>query len=412
MIIIDKLLEQREVKRQPIRVGLIGAGFMARGVVRQIVKYTKGMKLVGIANRTIEKAENILKEAGTDTKNILITHDYEKLIDSPDIDVIFEVTGALEYGANVITKALKKGKHVVSYNAELDATVGSVLVKIAKENGVIYTLADGDQPGVEMNLYRYVKGMGLNPLVCGNIKGLQDPYRTPTTQKAFAEKWGQNPSMVTSFADGSKISFEQACVANAIGFGVAKRGMNGYVLPPKTPVEDVINHFNYEEIKKTNGIVDYVVGAEPNGGIFVLAETDDPVQKHYLNLYKVGQGPLYCFYVPYHLCHFDAPQSIARALLFSDETLTPLLHPTVEVITVAKKDLKKGEKLDPIGHYMTYGECENTSIARKENLLPMGLAEDCVLTKDVKKDEVIRFDAVTIPEGRLIDKLWNEQFSK
>jgi predicted homoserine dehydrogenase-like protein len=281
---------------------------------------------------------------------------------------------------------------------------------MADKAGVVYTLSDGDQPGVEMNLYRYVLGMGLKPVLCGNIKGLHDPYRTPETQKAFADKWHQTPAMVTSFADGSKISYEQACVANATGMSVAKRGMHGYVLEPNSPIETVVNQFNVEELSAGSGLVDYVVGAEPNGGIFVLATTEDKLDRHFLDLYKVGKGPLYCFYTPYHLCHFHTRSSIARAVLFNDPVIAPKDKVMVEVIAAAKRDLKAGETIDPIGHFMTYGLCENSTMARKENLLPLGLAENCTLRRDIPKDQVLTFDDVVVPQGRLIDQLWQQQF--
>lgn len=411
MYVIDKKLQQLHDGNKPIRVGMIGAGFMARGIAIQILNYTKGMELVGIANRTTSKAENILKEAKAEDRGVFITDDPHELLKRDDIDVIVEATGAMEYGTQVMLEAIAQGKHIVSMNAEVDATIGHALRDRAQEAGVIYTVADGDQPGVQMNLYRYVKGLGLKPVLCGNVKGLQDPYRTPTTQKAFAEKWGQNPYMVTSFADGTKISFEQACVANATGMGVAKRGMHGPTVQPGTQLEKTVELYPQEDLLKGNGIVDYVVGAVPNGGIFVLATHDDPIQKHYLNLYKVGPGPLYCFYNPYHLCHFEVPSSIARVMLFNDETLTPVGDtPNVEVVAAAKRDLKAGEKLDALGGYTMYGLCENSKTARKENLLPIGLAEDAVLKRDVKKDECMTFDDVTLPKGRKIDALWKQQF--
>lgn len=272
-------------------------------------------------------------------------------------------------------------------------------------------MADGDQPVVEMNLYRFVKGLGVKPVVCGNIKGLHDPYRNPTTQEGFAKKWGQNTEMVTSFADGSKISFEQAVVANATGMRVGKRGMYGSTYMD-THISEAVNWYATEQLLESNGIVDYVVGAIPNPGIYVLGTIDDPIQKHYLNLYKLGEGPLYCIYTPFHLCHFEVPNTIARAVLFDDTALTPLGKPFVDVITTAKKDLFAGEVLDGIGGYATYGLCENYDTARNENLLPLGLAEGCIAKRNILKDEVITFNDVEIPEGRLTDKLWKEQIEK
>jgi predicted homoserine dehydrogenase-like protein len=258
-----------------------------------------------------------------------------------------------------------------------------------------------------MNLYRFVKSMGLTPLLCGNIKGLQDPYRNPTTQAGFAQRWGQKPHMVTSFADGTKISFEQAIVANATGMTVAQRGMLGYEFTGH--IDEMTKIYDVDQLKELGGIVDYVVGAKPGPGVYVFATHDDPQQQHYLNLYKLGEGPLYSFYTPYHLCHFEVPLSVARAVLFQDAVLSPLHGPLVDVVTTAKINLSAGETLDGIGYYMTYGQCETTAIARKQNLLPIGLAEGCRLRRDIQRDQVITYDDVELPEGRLADQLRFEQ---
>jgi predicted homoserine dehydrogenase-like protein len=274
---------------------------------------------------------------------------------------------------------------------------------------VVYTGADGDQPGVIINLYRFVKGIGVKPVLCGNIKGLHDPYRNPMTQEAFAKKWGQKAHMVTSFADGSKISFEQAIVANATGMRVAKRGMHGPTVPSGTPIDGAVNWYPLNDLIEGPGIVDYVVGAVPAPGIFVLGTHDHPAQQHYLNLYKLGEGPLYVFYRPYHLCHFEVPNSVARAVLFDDATIAPVGAPLVEVVAAAKTDLKAGDVLDGIGYYMTYGLAENADTTLQENLLPIGIAENCRLKHDIAKDQVLTYRDVELPEGRLIDQLRQEQ---
>ena len=181
----------------------------------------------------------------------------------------------------------------------------------------------------------------------GNVKGLQDPYRNPTTQKGFAEKWGQNPAMVTSFADGSKISFEQAIVANATGFVVKSRGMSRG-LEYRGDVMKIGELYDIDEVRRLGGIIDYVVGT-PLTKVYCLAEHPDPKQQHYLNLYKMGEGPLYSFFIPYHLVHFEVPNAIARVVLFRDSVAKPLGGPVVEVCAVAKRDLKAGEVLDDYG---------------------------------------------------------------
>jgi predicted homoserine dehydrogenase-like protein len=424
VIIIDHALRRREAEGRPIRVGMIGAGFMGRGLANQIVNTTIGMRLVAIHNRHVERASEAYAYAGCQAVTAaserecedaiargraVVTDDPMLLCRSPQIDVLVDVTGAVEFGAHVVLEAFAHGKHVILMNAELDATLGPILQVHARRHGVVLSACDGDQPGVEINLFRFVQGLGLIPRVMGNIKGLQDPYRTPTTQRGFAEKWGQNPSMVTSFADGSKVSFEQAVVANATGMRVARRGMLAY--EHRAHVDELTTRYDLDMLRELGGIVEYVVGAQPGPGVFCLAEHTDVRQRHYLNLYKLGEGPLYSFYTPYHLCHFEVPNTIARVALFADAAGQPLSGPSVEVCAVAKRDLQAGETLDDYGHYMTYGEAVNSSEMRAGRYLPEGLVEGCRLTRAIAKDAVLTYDDVVLPQGRLADRLHDEQYA-
>jgi predicted homoserine dehydrogenase-like protein len=425
MIIVDKALEQRQASGNPIRVGMVGAGFMARGIAMQIMNVVPGMELCAVANRNLDAIRQLFSQAGVDR---VLTVDQARQIDdaisagrpvmtddplavcrAERIDVVLEVTGTVEYGARVAMEAIRHGKHICMMNAELDGTIGPVLKANADKAGVVFTNSDGDQPGVTMNLYRFVKGIGIRPVLCGNIKGLHDPYRNPTTQQAFAAQWKQKPHMVTSFADGSKISFEQAIVANATGMRVARRGMLGPTVPAGTPIQEATGLFPLDQLLEGPGIVDYVVGASPGPGVFVLGTHDDPIQKHYLNLYKLGEGPLYCFHTPYHLCHFEVHNTLARAVIFHDAALSPLAAPCVDVVAAAKTDLKRDQTIDGIGHYMTYGLCENADVAYRDGLLPIGLAEGCVLRNDIPKDQVLTYADVQLPPGRLCDQLREEQ---
>jgi predicted homoserine dehydrogenase-like protein len=424
VIILDRELERREAEGRPIRVGMVGAGFMGRGIAKQLLTAAAGMRLVAIANRHPERAREAFSAAGAanivDVSDVdgletaaangvpAVTDDALLLCNGP-LDVVVEVTGTIELAARVALEAIANRKHVVLMNAEVDGTVGPLLKGRADAAGVVITNADGDQPGVTMNVYRFVRGLGVRPVLCGNIKGLHDPYRNPTTQADFAERWGQDPHMVTSFADGSKISFEQAVVANATGMRVLRRGMLGPTVETGTPVREAAALFPADELLEGPGVVDYVVGAEPGPGVFVLGTHDDPMQQHYLDLYKLGSGPLYCFYSPYHLCHFEVPNTVARAALFGDATIAPAGGPVVEVATAAKVDLEPGQELDRIGGYLTYGLAENADAARADNLLPLGLAEGVRVRRRIGRDEVLTFDDVELPDGRLADQLWREQ---
>lgn len=426
MIIVDTALRELEQAGTPIRIGMIGAGFMARGLANQIVNSATGMRLAAVAGRRLERAASVVSYAGREPVRVesakaldaaikrgdtAITQDPMLLCQSTEIDVIVEITGTVEFAAHVVLEAFAHGKDVVLMNAELDATIGPILHVKAKERGVIMSACDGDEPGLQINLVRWVRGLGLVPRVVGNVKGLQDPYRNPTTQKGFAERWGQNPVMVTSFADGTKISCEQAIVANATGFRVLDRGMSRGREFRESP-ENLPNLYLplLDEIRALGGIIDYTVGTIGTK-VYVLAEHPDPKQQHYLELYHMGPGPLYAFWLPYHLVHFEVPSAIARVRLFRDELAAPLGAPVVEVCAVAKRDLARGETLDDYGCYMTYGEAVNSDVMMRERLLPEGLVQGCVLRRGIRRDDVVRYDDVDLPPGRLADVLRSEQYA-
>jgi predicted homoserine dehydrogenase-like protein len=425
MIIVDKALEARATANNPVKVALVGAGFIGRGVVNLITNSVAGMEVVAIVNRTMAGAQRAYTEAGIENAMAVTSvtqledniknrrpsamEDFNLACQAEGIDVILEATGIVEYGAHVVMAAIAHGKHTIMMNAELDATVGPILQVYARKAGIILSGCDGDQPGVEINLFRFVKSMGMKPLLCGNIKGLHDPYRNPTTQEGFAKTWGQNPKMVTSFADGTKISIEQALVANATGFTLAQRGMYGYNV--EGHVDEQTHLFDAEQLQELGGIVDYVVGAKPAPGVFVYATQDDPKQKHFLSYYKMGKGPLYSFYTPNHLVHFEVPNSIARVVLFKDAVFTPDFGPMVDVVATAKVDLYPGDVLDGLGGYKTYGLAEKGSVVYQQGLLPTGLNEGCIVKRHIPKDQVLTYADVDIPPHRLCDQLRAEQDS-
>jgi predicted homoserine dehydrogenase-like protein len=423
MIIVDTALRERERSGRPVRVGVFGAGSMARGFVNQVTNAVPGMVVAAISNRTVERAVDAYRYAGAPAPAVVddlaaldaavasgrpvVTDNPVLLAQCEQIDCLIDITGAIEFGAAIALEAIANGKHMVLMNAEVDATIGPILHDRARAAGVIFTCVDGDQPGVQMNLYRYVQSLGLVPRVLGNVKGMQDEYRTPTTQAGFAERWNQDVTMVTSFADGSKVNFEQCIVANATGFTVAQRGMLRY--DHTGHVDELTTRYDLDMLREVGGIVEFVVGAKPAPGVFCLAEQPDARQLQYLELYKLGTGPLYSFYHPYHLCHLEAPLTVARVVLFGDACGQPLAGPTVEVIAVAKRDLQAGETLDSYGQYMTYGQSEKAAVVRRERLIPEGLVAGCRLVRDIPRDTALRWDDVVAPSDQLAHRLYAEQ---
>jgi len=381
------------------------------------------MRVAAICNRTTHRAHEVFRhaDAGGEVQDVgsagqlddcvragvaAVLQDVHEITAAETIDVVVDATGALEYGARVALAAIDGRKHLVLLNAELDATVGPVLKTLATERGVVTSAADGDQPGVQLNLYDFARQVGLVPRVLGNIKGFHDVRRTPTTQRDFAARWGQRPDMVTSFADGTKVNFEQCVVANATGFSVPQVGMLGRDFSGH--VDDLVSAYDLDELRERTGVVDYVVGAAPAPGVFCLAEAADRAQKHYLELFKLGAGPLYSLYVPYHLCHLEVPTTIARVVGFADG-MQPLDRPYVEVCCVAKTDIEAGRVLDGCGGYLTYGKAMNSAEFARGGFLPMGVAEGCVVGSDLPRDHLLTYDDVQLPEGRLIDTLRRRQ---
>lgn len=424
MVSIDRALVDRESKGQPIRVALIGAGAEGRMIARQLLTPIPGVRLVAIANRTPERAVRAFECGGiTDVRHVTsasaleecvsvnqpaIVEDARVACEAGNIDAIIEATGTVEHGARIAMAAFERGKHVVLVNVELDSTVGPILKAYADRAGVIVTNTDGDEPGVAMTLLRYLRSIGIRPVAAGNLKGFIDRYRTPSTQSEFAARHDQNAAKVTSFADGTKLSMEATVLANATGFGVARRGMYGPAcahvrdLPSLLPADSLLG----------GGIVDYALGADPYTGAFVIGYESDAFKRRDFAYFKMGDGPFFVFYTPYHLPHVQIVSTLARAVLHADATVTPIGGPVCEVAAIAKRDLAAGEVLDGVGGFMCYGLIENIDTFRADGLLPIGLAEECCLLRDVPKDAVIRHADVVPPKGRLSDRLHVEQVER
>jgi predicted homoserine dehydrogenase-like protein len=418
---VHSVLRRLEAEDRPIRVGVVGAGATGRAIALQLGTPVPGIRLAAISNRTPQHAERAFAEAGitgwtaVETEreaNEKIARGTPVLTDDPsvltrcdEIDLIVEVTGSVDFAADVTLDAFKHRKHVVLVNAELDSLVGPLLKIKADEAGVVLTHTDGDEPGVAMTLFRYVESIGLRPVAAGNIKGMVDYYRTPETQLGFATKYDQDVKKVTSFADATKLSMETTVIANATGFRVARRGMHG----PKCEYVRELAQLLPPEAMLNGGIVDYSCGASPYTGAFVIVHEENPYKKAQLAYYKLGDGPFFVFYTPFHLPHIQLPATIARAVIHRDPTVAPISGPSCEVVTVAKKNLKAGTRLDGVGGFCAYGLIDNHTSARAQNALPIALSEDCVLVRDIAKDSVIGFDDVDLPATRLSDTLWLEQ---
>lgn len=418
---LDTALREREALGQPIRVGMVGAGATGRAIALQLGTPAPGIRLVAIANRTLEHGDRAFREGGfADWSRVsaaseaegainrglpVLTDDPSVLTSCDAIDLLVEVTGSVGPAARVVLDAFDHGKHVVLVNAELDSLLGPILKAKADQAGVVVTHTDGDEPGVAMTLLRYLRSLGLRPVAAGNIKGMVDYYRNPDTQKSFAEKNDQDVRKVTSFADATKLSMETTVLANATGFHAGRRGMYG---PACANVREMATLLPAAQMLET-GLVDYAVGAAPHTGAFVIVHEDSALKKAQLAYYKLGDGPFYVFYTPFHLPHIQIASTIGRAFIHQDATVSPVAGPVCEVVTIAKRDLKAGERLDGIGGFCSYGLIENAPTARGMGALPIGLSQGCVLLNNVRKDDVILFEDVEALGDGLVESLWKEQ---
>ncbi len=412
-------LRKRQQLGQTIQVAVVGAGLMGRGIVRQI-DLTPGMLTALIVNRTIKRAIDTFVACGHHANDIIVSHEVDVIqraiesgkpavtdqlgviADLPELSVVVEATGAVQYGAEVAMCAIRNRKHIVTMNAETDATVGPRLKQLADEAGVVYTSSDGDQPGVLMRLVSYVQGIGLEIVAAVNCKGFMDAYATPDTIRPWAQKQRTSLPMTTAFTDGTKMNIENAVLANATGLVPELRGMHGITTEQATALDDCLAVFG------RRGLVDYTLGGDFGGGVFVIGYGDDPVMiQPYMNYLKMGDGPNYLFYRPYHLCHMDTPLSIAEAVLDGEPTIAPRDEPVAEVIAIAKRDLRAGERLDGIGGYTCFGRIDE--IGNAGGLLPIGLTENALLTRPIRGDAPVPLDAVELDDNSLLMRLCREQ---
>ncbi|MBL8513005.1 MAG: Gfo/Idh/MocA family oxidoreductase [Betaproteobacteria bacterium] len=423
MILTDTALAKRLQANNPVRVAMVGAGYMAQCIALQIVQATPGMRLVAISNRTPAKAERIYADAGVpDTvragsaaaledaianNRYVVTDDPSIIWEAGSVEAVIEVTGDPEFGTRVAYESLRHGKHVILLNAEVDASVGPILKTYADRSGVVCTYTDGDEPGVAMNLFRFVESMGVKPMLVGQLKGFLNRYRNPETQREFAEKHNVNAAIVASFADGSKLNLEAAIMGNATGFVPQVRGMHGHAC---AHVKDLLGKFSLEDFAN-GGLVEYVLGAEPHTGAFVIGYNDQPIRRKLMAYLKLGDGPLHMFYTPYHIPPMQLPHSVARAVLFNDPTITARGAPVCDTVAYAKKDLKAGDRLDGMGGFTCYGLVDRYETCRSADYLPMAVSLDCVMKRDMAKDQPITYADVQLPPGRIVDKLRAEMVS-
>ncbi|GAC1536948.1 MAG: hypothetical protein NVS2B7_06970 [Herpetosiphon sp.] len=414
-------LVERERSGNPISVGLVGAGQMGMGLVSQIAGM-QGMNVTAIADIALDRAREALLAIGIEREQIVeadsvsaadqaisegrrvITKRGDLLPQLNSVEAIVEATGVPDLGARIAWAAILGRKHIVLLNVETDVTVGPLLHRMAAAAGVIYTGAAGDEPAATLELYNFARTLGLEVICAGKGKNNPLDHRaTPESMAVRAREVGASPKMLCSFVDGTKTMVEMAALANATGLKLDKRGMHG----PDTTVRELPRIFSSRTqggILDQTGVVDYAIG-DVAPGVFVVFTTKLPVVVDELRYLKMGDGPNWVLYRPYHLTSLETPLSVARAVLNHEATIQPTHGLIAEVLTVAKRPLRAGEKIDGIGGFTVYAGVEMAAVAREQNLLPLGVAQGATLRHDVEQDHVLRYDDVILDETQTVVQL-------
>ena len=431
-MIIRRELEKRESQGDPIKVGIVGAGAMGAGTLHTMHNMA-GMRCCAIADLDVQTAIGALEGNGITDDMIVVTDNRGKaqlaiengktvvtqdalMMTRLDIDVVLEATGSQEAGARVAYESILEGKHIVMLTVETEVLVGPLLARQAKSAGVVYTMAAGDQPGAIMELYHWANSLGFEVIAAGrgNIRYPEDRYQPPDSDSKGRVLISTNPKMTNSFKDGTKSQIEMAAVANATGLLPDIRGMH----EPQAGFLELAKAFALKEdggILSRRGVVEIANAVDEKGnlidenrvhpGVFIVVDSSHPGVKKFMNqFFRWQQGPTGALFRPYHLTCLETPISIARAALFGQETGAPQKLYT-EVLSVAKKDLKAGEMLDGIGGATVYGLVELTDVAQKEDLLPIGFADDIELIKPVRRDQAIKYSDVKVNTDSFLYRL-------
>ena len=419
------LARRMEKLGRPIRIGLIGSGEMGTDIVTQCRQMT-GVAVAAIAEINVDSARSAYRIAGLgedaavadsakalaaaiESKRPVITADSQLICTSDHIDVVIDATGKPAVGAEIGLTAMEHGKHLVMMNVEADVTIGAYLQHEAKRLGVVYTLGAGDEPSSAIEIINFVTSLGY-PIVAAG-KGKNNPLNIDATPDAYmdeAKRRNMNPRMLVEFVDGSKTMVEMAAIANATGLIPDRPGMHG---PAATlpELERVLIPKADGGVLSRKGVVDYSIGKGVAPGVFVIAEMAHPRIRERMHDLKLGAGPYYTFYRPYHLTSLEVPLSCARAVLYGTGDMQPLDRPVAEVCAVAKRDLKPGEKLDAIGEYAYRAWIMTVADAVSGGAVPCGLLEGGKTTAAIRKGELLTSVNVQIDQSSRLAVLRQRQ---
>lgn len=427
MFKINRKLKELKHNGEKISLAILGCGKMGSSLINQLGSID-AMDVVLVVDHTPKKGKNALINSGISEDKIVNTDSFDEAFEAINrgfvvvssnyklaykilqITAVVDSTGNPPFGALIATKAIQYHKHFISLNVECDAVVGPVLYDMAKKAGVVYTGISGDEPGSIIELCDFAYGIGLDILVAA--KGKNNPldnYATAEKLEDEARRKGLSPRMLTSFVDGTNTMIELNSVCNCLGFLPDTFGCHGIKTSPETAVEDF-------KLKEDGGVlsrykvVEFSPGMAP--GVFLIVTSDKEEVRDLMKFLGFGDGPNYLLFRPYHLTSLEAPITIFNAVVENEPTIAPLHGQVADTVSIAKRDIKKGEFLEGIGSDKVFGKLTDHTRSIEEDLLPIALITEKTRAKvDIKKDTIIDLSMVELDEDAMITKLRRRQNS-
>lgn len=409
------LLARQEKLGRPVAVGVVGAGQMGSGLVASIQK-APGLSVVAVADIVLDKATVALTAAGRDDVVVAgddlaaaaaaieagrsaAISDGLKMPQLP-VDIVVEVSGVPEIAAQIAYTCITHGKDVALMTVEADITVGVLLSSMANAGNSVYTVMRGDEPVECLKLVEYAEDLGLTVVCAGKGKNnVNIVHSVPEDNEAEAARKKMNPRMLTEFTDGTKTQLEMAALSNATGLPVEIEGMHGQEIFLKDLATKLIPTEDGGILSFDKGaVVEYVTG-DVAPGVFVIVKSESEVVTHELDYLKLGHGPYYVLYRPWHIASIEAPLSIGEAVLHRQADFQSR-YVCTEVVGRAKFDLDADTTLEGMGGHHFYGWAIPAQTARELGAVPIGLLQHSVLATPKKQDEIITYADLIIDETR------------
>lgn len=411
---LHRLLSERESAGRPLRVGLIGAGKFGSMYLSQ-VRRTPGVRLTTVADLDPGRAREALRRVGwsdAELAAVRLTDDGLRLIASDDVEIVVDATGSATAGIAHVLACCEYGKHVVMVNVEADALAGPLLARRAREAGIVYSLAYGDQPALICELVDWARASGFEVVAAGKGTKYLPAYHASTPETVWqhygltpeqARAGGLNPQMFNSFLDGTKSAIEMCAVANATGLAVPE----GLSFPP-CGVDDLPRVLRPREeggALAQRGQVEVVSSLERDGrpvardlrwGVYVtFAAGSEYVERCFreYGLVTDPSGRYAALYKPFHLIGLELGISVASVGLRGEPTGAPIAF-NADVVAVAKRDLRAGERLDGEGGYTVYGKLLSAATSLAAGALPLGLAHGLRLKHAVAAGSIVHWSDV------------------